>query len=118
MTVTDFGSAVSVSLPSFKFAETGFGRTALGAENVFTLSTGGAVSVSPLRRLDRHAGDLRIQVDRIFGIQVRYFEPELAGRVLGGESIHSRQADASLCVGAASKVTGTKVASWNGTYIL
>src|SRR5271157_4091516 len=50
-TVTDFGSTVSVSLPSFTVAETGFGTTVLGAANVFTLSTAGAVSVSPFADL-------------------------------------------------------------------
>src|SRR5450631_3775239 len=37
MTVTDFGSTVNVSLLPFRFAETGFGTTAPGVSNVFTL---------------------------------------------------------------------------------
>jgi hypothetical protein len=47
MTVTDFGATVNVSLPAFKFAETGSGTTALGAENVFTLSTADAAVFLP-----------------------------------------------------------------------
>ena len=39
ITVTDFDSTVSVSLPPFTLAETGLGTTVLGFSNVFTLST-------------------------------------------------------------------------------
>ena len=46
-TVTDFGSSLSTSLPSCAVADTGFGTTAFGASKVLTLSTFGAVRVSP-----------------------------------------------------------------------
>ena len=49
--VIDFGATAKLSLPSFTVAETGFGTTTLGVLNVFTLSTAGAVSVSPLADL-------------------------------------------------------------------
>src|SRR5215213_9819631 len=47
ITVTDLGSSLRVSLPPCTFAETGFGATVFGASKVFTLSTFGAVNVSP-----------------------------------------------------------------------
>jgi len=46
-TVTDFGSSFTESLPPSTLAEPGFGATALGCSKVLTLSTLGAVSVSP-----------------------------------------------------------------------
>ena len=46
-TVTDLGSSWRASLPPWIFAETGLGATVSGASKVLTLSTLGAVSVSP-----------------------------------------------------------------------
>ena len=45
--MTDFGSSFRISLPPCTFAEMDFGTTVLGASNVLTLSTFGAVRVSP-----------------------------------------------------------------------
>src|SRR5215470_1154950 len=47
ITVTDLGSTFSVSFLFRTLAEIGFGATVVGASNVLTLSTLGAVSVSP-----------------------------------------------------------------------
>lgn len=46
-TVTDLGSSCRINLPPCAFAEIGLGTTELGASKVFTLSTLGAVNVSP-----------------------------------------------------------------------
>src|SRR4029079_15294629 len=46
-TVTDLGSSLMINLPFWIFAVIGFGVTVFGASKVFTLSTVGAVSVSP-----------------------------------------------------------------------
>ncbi len=46
-TVTDLGGKVKTSLPPSAFAEIAFGTTVFGASKVLTLSTFGAVSVSP-----------------------------------------------------------------------
>src|SRR4029079_271870 len=47
ITVTDFGSSLMVNFPPCTFTDAGFGVTAFGASNVLTLSTFGALSVSP-----------------------------------------------------------------------
>jgi len=51
MIVTDLGSSVRASVPPWTLAETGLGTTVLGASKLFTLSTLGAVSVSPAAAL-------------------------------------------------------------------
>src|SRR5437879_4518581 len=47
ITVTDFGASVRNTFPSWTFAATGVGATTWGASKVLTLSTFGAVRVSP-----------------------------------------------------------------------
>src|SRR5215831_14125884 len=65
-TVTDFGSSVRINLPPWTFAEIGLGITVFGASNVFTLSTFGAVSVSP-------AADLAVMPARLTSISTGWF---------------------------------------------
>ena len=96
MTVTDFGSTVNANLPPSILAEIGLGTTVSGAANVFMLSTAEAVRVSAFADLIVIAGNLRIDINRLFRIKVGDFEPKLAGRVPGGEGIHTRQVDRAL----------------------
>ena len=84
-------------LAALRVAETGLGTTVLGAANVLMLSTAAAVSVSPFADLIVIADDLRIDIYRLVRIEVRDFEPKLAGSVPGGDCIHSRQATLPWC---------------------
>ena len=96
----------------------GFGTTVVGASNVLTLSTRGPVSVSPAA--DRSVMPATLAVDRRgpVGIDVGDCHPHLARGVPGRDGIYARQGDRPHgCSVPASKVTGTNVASWNGTYI-
>ena len=63
-TVTDFGASCSDSFRPATFAEIGFGATVFGASKVLTLSTFGAVSVSPAADFARDAGELASIVGR------------------------------------------------------
>ena len=100
ITVTDLGSSVRASVAPCTFAAIGFGTTVLGASKVLTLSTLGAVRVSP-------AADLGVTPARLasighgpVGIEVGHGQPELPGRVPGGDRIHARQGDVAVRVGA------------------
>ena len=67
ITVTDLGSSFRVTFPPCTVAETGFGLTVFGASKVLTLSTFGAVSVSPAADLPvypvmaRAIGEIRVR---------------------------------------------------------
>ena len=79
-------------MPPWTFAEIGFGTTVLGASKVLTLSTLGAVRVSPAADLGVMPARLASIVDGPVGIEIGHGQPELARRVPGGDRIHARQA--------------------------
>ncbi len=99
-TVTDLGASVSHSFPACTFAVTGFGATVSGASKVLTLSTLGAVSVSPVA--DFAAMPLRLASisTGLLGIEVRERQPQLAGRVPGGDGVDARQGYVAVRVAA------------------
>src|SRR5208282_5033866 len=96
----------------------GFGRSVWGASNVLTVSTLGAVSVSP-------AADLALMPARVTSISTGSLGSTLVSSsqnfpALSLAAIASTRGKVILsCVYVpASKDTGTSVASWNGKYIL
>src|SRR5690349_20006033 len=118
MTVTDLGASVRTTLPPCTFAVIGLRATVFGDSNVFTLSTFDAVNVSPAA---------------IFGVMPAN-DASISAGSLGSRFVIASQTVPLVSLAAiastrgsamspaeyvpASNFTGTKVASWNGTYIL
>ena len=103
-TVTDFGSNFSDSLLSCNLADMGFGTTVLGASKVLTLSTFGAVSVSPNSRLARHVSQLQLNLGWLIRIDVRDFQPQLSIFGFCRDRVHARQAD--VFMGVVARIEG------------
>ena len=67
-----------VNLPFWNFADIGLGMTVFGASKVLTLSTCGAVSVSPDAELAVAAGKMLLRFRRLIWINIRESQPEFA----------------------------------------
>ena len=84
--------------------------TAFGASKVFTLSTLGAVSVSPI-------ADLALTPENVASISTGYLDQHSLSQatacrcVLCGDCIDAREREVAVCVSAGLKVTGINVAS-------
>src|SRR6516162_9313037 len=118
ITVTDFGSSFTVNLPPSTLADTGLGTTSFGASNVFTLSTLAAVNVSPEADLGTAPLKLASTSTARFGSTLVTAIHSFPSASFAAMASTRGSVTSPWVYLPGSNETGTKAASWNGTYIL
>src|SRR4029077_17075915 len=99
-------------------AEIALGVTVFGASNVFTLSTLGAVNVSPVAELTLIPEIVASISIALFGSTLVSSSQSFPDESFAAIASTRGSVMSPLLNEPALKVTGTNIASWNGTYSL